>query len=323
MLQIALKKPGEFEPRDVAPPQAGPEEALVKIHRIGVCGTDLHAFTGRQPFFEYPRVLGHELGVEVVSAPPNQRGIVAGSRCAIEPYLHCGRCRVCKLGRTNCCETLKCLGVHTDGGMQTHFAIPIHLLHSSEKLSFDQLALVETLGIGAQAVRRSQLAKSESAIVIGAGPIGLAVMQFAQATGANVRVIEMSESRRAFAAKFGMTTAAEWDGQPADVVFDATGNAKSMERSFDLVAQGGRLVFVGLVLDRISFDDPSFHRREMTLLASRNSAGLFPQIIQMIEQGVIDTAPWITHRMRLDEVPREFPLLRTREQLVKAVISVD
>lgn len=322
MLQIALQQPGEFVRRDVSEPRAAAGEVLVRIQRVGVCGTDLHAFAGRQPFFNYPRVLGHELGVEIVDAPANERGLRAGDRCAIEPYLFCGECGACRIGKTNCCVRLRVLGVHTDGGMQPLFAIPLPLLHKSATLSLDQLALVETLGIGAHAVERSGLRAGESAVVVGAGPIGLAVIQFAVAAGAQVRVVDVSQARREFAARFGVETREAFDGQLADVVIDATGNGSSMEKSFDFVAHGGRLVFVGLIQGRISFDDPHFHRREITLLASRNSAGLFPQIIRMIEEGHIDTASWITHRMTLSAVPAEFPHLRQQPNLVKAMIDV-
>ncbi|MEO7143031.1 MAG: zinc-binding alcohol dehydrogenase family protein [Bryobacteraceae bacterium] len=323
MRQIVLTQPGDFREEQAAPPTAAAGEALLRIHRVGVCGTDLHAFAGRQPFFSYPRILGHELGVEVLEAPPNDRGIRAGDRCAVEPYLNCGECHACRLGRSNCCERLRVLGVHVDGGMRSLLTAPVRLLHKSEKLSLDQLALVETLGIGAHAVERARLQPGENAMVVGAGPIGLAVIQFAKAAGANVRVLERSESRRQFAAQFGVETLAAPDEQLADVVFDATGNPAAMESSFERVAHAGRLVFVGLVQGRIGFEDPLFHRREMTLLASRNSLGEFPRIVRMIEEGSIDTAPWITDRLRLREVPESFSGLTARPGLVKAMIEVE
>ncbi|MGH9668173.1 MAG: zinc-binding alcohol dehydrogenase family protein [Bryobacteraceae bacterium] len=323
MRQIVLSEPGEFREEQAAAPAPQPGEALVRIHRVGVCGTDLHAFAGRQPFFSYPRILGHELGVEVVEAPANDRGIRAGDRCAVEPYVNCGACHACRLGRPNCCERIRVLGVHTDGGMRPFLNVPVRLLYKSERLSLDQLALVETLGIGAHAVRRAGLRAGEDALVIGAGPIGLAVLQFAKAAGANVRVLERSESRRNFAAQFGVEAIAEPGDRLADAVFDATGNAAAMEASFERVAHAGRLVFVGLVQGRLSFEDPLFHRREMTLFASRNSLGEFPRIIQMIEEGRIDTSPWITDRLRLREVPATFSGLTQRPNLVKAVIEVE
>ena len=322
MRQIVLNQPGEFISRDTQDPKPKANQAVVRIHRIGVCGTDLHAFAGRQPYFEYPRVLGHELGVEVVEAPANSQGIVVGDRCALEPYLSCGSCSACRHGKPNCCKNLQVLGVHTDGGMQPLMAAPTHLLHKSASLSLDELALVETLGIGFHAVERAALQPSDSVLVIGAGPIGLSVIQFAQAAGSTVRVLDISPERRRFVSELGVEVLSEPDDELTEVVFDATGNKRSMEASLHRVAPGGRLVFVGLVLDRVEIDDPLFHRREITLLASRNSANAFPSIIQMIEEGAIDTAPWITHRLELSAVPAEFSSLSQQPGLIKAVIEV-
>lgn len=322
MRQIILRQPGEFVADSVAPPAVPPGHALVRIHRIGVCGTDLHAFAGRQPFFNYPRVLGHELGVEVLKAPADQNRVKPGDRCAVEPYLSCSHCHACTIGKPNCCERLQVLGVHIDGGMQGLFAVPVERLYPCEQLSYDQLALVETLGIGQHAVERAELRPGQAVLVVGAGPIGLAVTQFALAAGAQVRVLDISPARRQFAARFGVPTLAEPDDHLAEVVFDATGNAAAMEASFARVAFGGKLVFVGLVLGKIAFDDPLFHRRELTLLASRNSCGAFPLIIDMIRNGTIDTTPWITHRLDLANVPNEFADLSRQPGLVKAMIAV-
>jgi 2-desacetyl-2-hydroxyethyl bacteriochlorophyllide A dehydrogenase len=322
MRRITLQEPGRFAADSCPPPEPHAGFALVRTHRIGVCGTDLHAFAGRQPFFTYPRVLGHELGVEVVSVPAGETRIRPGDRCAVEPYLSCGECHPCRAGRTNCCESLQVLGVHTDGGMRGWITVPVEKLYKSDSLTFDQLALVETLGIGAHAVARSQLRAGESVLIVGAGPIGLAVLQFAMLAGGRVRVLDIDAQRRAFAARFGVETMAERDGKLAEVVFDATGSAKAMEASFERVAHGGRLVFVGLVLGRVSFDDPLLHRREMTVLASRNSCGQFPRIIRLIEEGRIDTTPWITRRLSLADVPARFAELPGRPGLVKAMIEV-
>ena len=326
MLQIVLERPGSLVAVEANTPALKPDEVLVRVRRVGVCGTDLHAYAGRQPYFTFPRILGHELGVEVVEVPAlnsqfNSQ-IRPGDRCAVEPYLSCGRCHACNLSKPNCCEQLQVLGVHTDGGMRSLLAVPVARLHKSDRLTLDQLALVETLGIGAHAVARSGLQSGEEALVIGAGPIGFAVVQFARAAGARVRLLEINPSRREFAVRFGIEVLAEADDRLADVVFDATGNADAMSQSVARVAHGGRLVFVGLVQASIPIDDPLFHRREITLFASRNSANDFPRIIRMIESGEIDTAPWITHRMRLDEVPRRFPELPRQKDCLKAMIEV-
>ncbi len=209
-----------------------------------------------------------------------------------------------------------------DGAMQGFLAVPVELLHKSDLLSLDQLALVETLGIGANAVCRCGLARGEEALVVGAGPIGLSVTQFALAEGARVRVVEKVKTRRAFAERLGVEALATPDGRPADVVFDATGHAGSMAESLKYVAAAGRLVFAGLCRDPVSIDDPLFHKREMTIYASRNSCHQFPRIIRMIEEGRIDTTPWITDRMALAEVPGHFADLPQRPNMIKTMIEV-
>ena len=294
----------------------------MRARRVGVCGTDYHAYEGKQPYFTYPRILGHELAVEVVEAPANEFGIRAGDRCAVEPYLSCGACHACRIGKPNCCERIQVLGVHTDGGMRELFAVPLDRLHRSESLTFDQLVLVEPFGIGAHAVRRSELKPGEEVLVVGAGPIGLAITQFARAAGGRVRVLEINPARRSFAERLGVEILAEPDERLAEVVFDATGSVAAMEKSFERVAHGGRLVFVSVVQSAVRFDDPLFNRREMTLLSSRNSVGEFPPILRMIEDGRIATAPWITHRLSMDDVPRRFPDLPREKNCVKAVVEV-
>lgn len=303
-------------------PLRGANEAVVRVRRVGVCGTDYHAYEGKQPFFNYPRILGHEVAAEIIEAPANDRGLKPGNRAAVEPYLSCGACHACQMGKPNCCESLRVLGVHVDGGMREFITIPLDRLHKSEKLSFDQLALVEPLGIGAHAVARCGLREGEEVLVIGAGPIGLAVMQFALAAGARVRGVEINPARREFAARFGLETIPAADGRLADVVFDATGNARAMEQSLQRVAYGGKLVFVGLVQCSVAIDDPLFHRREITLFASRNSVNEFPRIIRMMEEGRIDTRPWITHRLKLDEVPERFADLPRDPSCIKAMIEL-
>ncbi len=323
MRQILLKTPGEFIEKEAPRPTPALGEALLRIRKVGICGSDLHAFAGRHPAYTYPRILGHELAGEVVEVSRNSSGIGVGDQCAIEPYLSCGSCRACEMGRTNCCEHLRLFGVHVDGGMQGFLSVPVSLLHKAKTLSLDQLALIETLGIGAHAVRRGGVAAGEEVLVIGAGPIGLAVIQFAQNAGARVRVLEMKEWRRKFAYEhLGVETLAESDKHLADVVFDATGSARSMSGSLEYVVPGGRVVFVGLTKEPVNVDDSLLHKREMTVLASRNSCGQFPRIIRMIAEGEIDTTLWITDRLNLADVPKCFKDLSEKVEFVKAMVDV-
>lgn len=338
MKTIVLDEPGKLR-RTATDEPAAPEpgEALVTVRSLGICGTDYHAYRGRQPFFTYPRILGHELGVEVLEVGDGVENVRPGDRCAVEPYLNCGTCRACRAGRTNCCATLKVLGVHADGGMRERIVVPARKLHRSETLSLDQLALVETLGIGAHAVARAQPTREDEVLVIGAGPIGLAVTQFAQATGARVVVLDVYEPRLEFCrSQLGVSETLlagddlparvrrMLDGELPSIVFDATGNVASMERSFELVSQGGKLVFVGLVQSDVKFWDPEFHRREITLLASRNSSTTdFRGVLEAVENGRIDTRPWITHRTSLDDLVDTFPTwLAPEAGVIKAMVAL-
>jgi 2-desacetyl-2-hydroxyethyl bacteriochlorophyllide A dehydrogenase len=336
---IILNEPGSFERITCDDPgKPGPGEARIRIEKIGICGTDLHAFRGRQPFFAYPRILGHELGVVVEDVGEGVENVKPGDRCAVEPYLNCGTCVACHVGKMNCCTSLSVLGVHIDGGMREAILVPSTKLHVSNKLQVEQLALVETLGIGAHAVDRTQPKPGEKVLVIGAGPIGLSVLQFAAVSGADIALLELNPDRMAFAkAQFGINTCfssldtaleevVAWtDGDLPTAVFDATGNPASMESAFSYVANGGRLTFVGLVQADITFNDPEFHRREMTLLATRNARSEdLARIITLIESGDVDTKPWITHRAGYDDFVEAFPTwLEPEAGVVKAMLELD
>ena len=338
MQTIILDQPGQFRLTSTAAPETpGPGEALVRVHRVGICGTDLHAFRGSQPFFSYPRILGHELGVEVLALDPAVRetSIAIGDRCSVEPYLHCGTCGACRRGRQNCCVRLQVLGVHIDGGMREYIGVPIAKLHRSAALSYEQLALVETLAIGAHAVQRAQIEPGEWALVIGAGPIGLATMQFAGLAGARVIALDVNAERLEFCRAHGLAAhtingrdqplAALQEltgGELATAVFDATGNLSSMAGAFEYVAHAGRLTFVGLAQGDVTFHDPSFHRREITILASRNALPAdFSLIIGQIEAGAIDTQPWITHQANCATMIETFATwLRPETGVIKAML---
>ena len=340
MKTITLTEPGKLYFSETAEPDApGAGEARVRVRRIGICGTDYHAFRGRQPFFSYPRILGHELGVTVEAVGDGVTNVKPGDSCAVEPYLNCGVCIACRRGKPNCCARLQVLGVHTDGGMREIILVPAHKLHRSETLSLEQLALVETLGIGAHAVERVGIEPGETVLLVGAGPIGLSVLTFLKAAGAGKIIVrDLSEDRLAFCqSAFGVTETvsapdadatfaalqAMTDGDMPTVVFDATGNPPSMHESFHYVAPGGRLGFVGLFQGDVTFHDPDFHRRELTLYASRNSRPQdFTRIIGMMESGVIDTAPWITHRLPAAGLPDSFPtLLKPESRVLKAIAA--
>ena len=341
MQALLLERPQHFRFIDVPePPAPGAGEAVVRVHAVGICGTDYGGFLGKMPFFSYPRIPGHELGVEVVTVGPGVTNVKAGDRCCVEPYINCQRCYSCERGLTNCCEHHQTLGVHCDGGLRPLFTVPARKLHPSPRLTPAQNALVETLAIGCHAIDRAAARPRETVLVVGAGPIGLSAVEFARVAGSRVIVMDMVESRLTFVReKMGVadtvlaTGGADdeaaivrlTDGRMADVVVDATGNAASMARALSFAAFGGRVVYVGITQADLAFPHaPVMHRRELTLLASRNALSRdFARIIALIEEGRIDTVPWITHRIPFADTIAEFPrLLDPASGVIKAVIEM-
>jgi 2-desacetyl-2-hydroxyethyl bacteriochlorophyllide A dehydrogenase len=341
MKAIQLAEPKNFrriEVADAPQPKAG--EVLVRIHRIGICGTDISGYLGKMPFFSYPRIPGHELGVEVIDVGSGVTNVKVGDRCSVEPYINCGHCYSCRRGFTNCCESNKTLGVMCDGGMCERLILPARKLHPSSRLSFEQLALVETLAIGCHAVNRGEPKADEHVLVIGAGPIGLSAIEFAKLSGAKTIVVDMNEQRLAFVRekmRVPDTILTKGDGeelkqlaeltngQLADVVIDATGSNKSMGHALNYCAFKGRLIYVGITQSEISFPHaPALHRRELDIRASRNALpGDFTRIIKLIESGEIDTHPWITHHAAFDEMIDVFPSWTLPQTgVIKAMVEV-
>ena len=292
------------------------------------------------PFFSYPRIPGHELGVEVVAVGPGVTNVAVGDRCCVEPYINCQQCHSCKRGLTNCCEHHQTLGVHCDGGLRPLFTVPARKLHRSPTLAHEQNALVETLAIGCHAIDRGAPTSAETVLVIGAGPIGLSAVEFAKLSGARVIVIDRVAARLAFVReRMGITDtllatggASDLDaireltdGRFCEVVVDATGSNASMGEALAYCAFGGRLVFVGITQAEVSFPHaPVMHRRELSILASRNALSRdFTRIIGLIEAGRINTAPWITHRIPFADAIRIFPtLIEPTSGVIKGVIEI-
>ncbi len=322
MKAIEFTKPREIRVIDLPePPQPGPGEALVRTHRMGICGTDLSGFLGKMPFFSYPRIPGHELGLEVLAVGPDVANVRVGDKCALEPYVNDPASATSLKGSSNCCPGVQVLGVHIDGGLRETWLCPARKLHPGNQLSYDQLALVETLAIGYHAVQRGNPQPGETVLVIGAGPIGLACLEFLKLMDVRVIVMDMVESRLEFCrAHLGIRDTILADGsqlagladltggQLAEVIIDATGSAKSMSGCFEFAAFTGRVVYVGITTQELGFAHaPVFHRRELTLLGSRNALPAdFGKIIALIAEGKINTDVWITHRIGFDEVPTAF-----------------
>lgn len=338
MRVIRLKEPEVWEKYETEAPSAPlqPNEVLIQVNKMGVCGTDLHAFKGKQPFFEYPRILGHELAVEVLALGSLVTNVHLGDRCAVEPYYNEEVGQAVRRGKTNCGESLRVFGVHVDGGMQEQMIIPAQFLHPSNTLSDEQLTLIEPLAIGCHAVDRARIQHDDIVLVIGVGPIGLGAIQFAQLTGARVIAMDVSADKLKKAQEITniqdtvlVSDHIEEDlksllgGDLPTIVLDATGNPTSMLNTFKYVAAGGTVVFIGLFQGDVVFNDPYFHKKELTLMASRAALSSdFSRIIRLIEAGKLNPESYITHRMDFDKVPEQFDkLYEYGGSLVKAIID--
>jgi 2-desacetyl-2-hydroxyethyl bacteriochlorophyllide A dehydrogenase len=340
MKAVVLEQPRQFAIHQIAPPGGmQTDEALVRVHRVGICGTDISGYLGKFPFYSYPRIPGHELGVEVVEVGEEVVSVKPGDRCAVEPYINNPESFASRRGRPNCCNDLRVLGVHTDGGMRPYFVVPARKLHVSTQLEFEQLALVETLGIGCHAVDRAAPQAGEFLLVIGAGPIGLSVIEFAKLARVRLVVMDMNPDRLEFCrSAMGVTHTLQFTGDGREterlreiceghlptVVIDATGNRHSMQSAFEYAEHTGKVVYVGIVTDDICFRHPLLHARELTLLASRNSLPTdFRRIIQLIEQRQLDTRLWITQRWGFEQLVADFDqLTRPDSRTIKAIVEI-
>lgn len=337
MKTLVCTTPGTFEYAVGEKPALTQGNAIIKIKRIGICGTDLHAFEGTQPFFSYPRILGHELSGELVEAD-GAEGFEKGEAVTFIPYFNCGVCIACRSGKPNCCTDIKVCGVHVDGGMAEYLSVPSHTLIHGEGLSFDELALVEPLAIGAHGVRRAAIGKGEFVLVIGAGPIGLGTMEFARIAGANVIALDINDARLQFCkdklkVPFVVNALADdvaeqlktiTAGDMPTVVIDATGSLKAINNAFQYMAHGARFVLIGLQKENISFSHPEFHKREATLMSSRNATRQdFEHVIASMKAGLVEPTTYITHKVLFDQVKDEFQSwLDPKNGVIKAMVSV-
>lgn len=320
-------------------PERGPGEALIRIRRIGICGTDLHAYAGNQAFFTYPRILGHELAAEVVAIDAdNPQGLQAGDPVGLMPYLSCGTCIACRQGKPNCCVRISVLGVHSDGGMQEYISVPTDILLPVAGLSLEEIAVIEPLAIGAHAIRRADLVAGETILVMGCGPIGIGIMRLAQSKGVNVIALDINPDRLKYVKEtLGITHTVNGMENPieavkaithedmATAVFDATGNARALMSGPDYMAHGGRYILVGLSKGELTFSHPAIHAKETTLMCSRNATRAdFDWVIETLGAGDFPIDAFVTHQVHFDEMIDHFDRwLDPAEKVIKAMVRLD
>lgn len=320
MRRVTLEAPGEIRITTTIAPVAEPGQALVQLRLAGICGSDLAAYRGTSPLVSYPRVLGHELLVDVLQS--TDRPELEGHRVVVEPLLRCDKCRACRLGRYNCCANLRVLGVHVDGGLQDYFQVPVRNLYPVPEDMEDELAvLAEPTSIAYHAVERSGIETGRVAVVLGAGSIGLLIAQLLRARSCHVYVTDINPLRLEVAQALGAVTvhgdekdavrvvAEATGGEMADAVFEATGNPACTRLTTELAGHASRIVLIGWNRSPVAVDTVTLMRKEIDLLGSRNSADEFPSVLGTLAEGVIDAEKMITHRLSIDESAEALELL--------------
>ncbi|OYW80953.1 MAG: dehydrogenase [Asticcacaulis sp. 32-58-5] len=300
-----------------------------------ICGTDMHIYRGSQPFLTYPRVMGHELSGEVAEVPEGS-DLSPGDVVYVMPYMSCGHCAACRKGKGNCCMNIRVLGVHIDGGLCEYISVPEGFVFKASGIGLDEAAMLEFLAIGHHAVRRADVQAGQKALVVGVGPIGIAAALFAKLRGAEVTVIDSRQSRIDFCLRelkvdHGVMVSDDTRDQLSqltsgdfyDVVFDATGAPKAMEAGFSYVGHGGSYVLISVVAADITFNDPEFHKRETTLMGSRNATPEdFQGVLNAMIAGEVPTAALNTHRAKLSELPDILPQwIEPSAGVIKALIE--
>jgi 2-desacetyl-2-hydroxyethyl bacteriochlorophyllide A dehydrogenase len=317
MKAVLIPSPNEISISDVADPVRKESEVLIKVHGMGICGSDINAYKGTNPLVSYPRIIGHEISGEVLEVPAGESELKAGDRVVIEPYVFCGKCYPCLNQRTNCCENLQVRGVHIDGGMSEFCSHPRHLVHKvSDNVGWDLLAMIEPLTISVHAVRRSRAKKGEHVAVTGAGPIGLLAALFAKTLGAEPILIDPIEERLDFARKMGIRHTVNLktenavekiksitNGRMTEALVEASGSEAAIRSSLDYVAYSGRISLVGWPKGEVSLPTSLFTKKELDVVGSRNSFHAFPESASLISSNAINVRPLITCVIAFTEIP--------------------
>lgn len=336
MKAICLQSPGDIRVAQVPDPVPADDQILIKVKSVGICGSDVAAYRGANPLVSYPRIIGHEIAGEVVEIPAGESYFQTGDRVILEPYVYCGQCYPCSIGHTNCCENLAVLGVHIDGGMAEYFAHSRHLVHKvPERIPWQRVPMAEPLSIAMQAVSRPKLTQGEHAAVTGSGPIGLLIAQLALTLGAEPIMIDPVDERLEFARSLGVqhtVNPAAVDaaaaisqitgGRMAEVVIEASGSEKAIRSAMDYVSYAGRISLVGWPKNEVSLPTALFTKKELTVVGSRNSAGAFPQCIQLIAENKVNVEPVITKTVAFEDIPAAVKELSDHPEKYLKIIGV-
>lgn len=319
MKAVNLNAPREVFVQDI--PMAvrrNDNDVLIKVKALGICGSDIGAYRGSNPLVTYPRIIGHEIGGEVVEVGGNTRGLRVGDRVIVEPYIPCNACYPCSIGRTNCCKDLKVLGVHVNGGMTEYFSHPGNLVHKvPSDLDWKYVAMLEPLTIALHANHRPKVKAGEHVVIIGAGTIGLLAAQVALVYDAEPVVLDIVDERLELAKRLGVKNTinpakqdavaeikALTNGRMAEVVIEASGSKAAIQSTFDYASFAGRISLVGWPNTEIPLLTALITKKELDIVGSRTSAGEFQESIELIYTKKVKVDPLISKIVNLEEIPR-------------------
>ncbi|MFC5862731.1 zinc-binding alcohol dehydrogenase family protein [Acidicapsa dinghuensis] len=316
MKAVVIEKPGQAAVQSVADPTPKPGEVLLKIRRVGLCGTDLNSFRGKNPMVSYPRVIGHEICATVVEASSGHPHLTTGTNVTVSPYIPCGRCPACLRGRANACQINQTLGVMCDGALAEYFAIDAAKLYTAS-LGLEELCLVEPLSVGFHAVARGRVAADDAVAIWGCGGVGLGAIAASGFRGAKTIAIDMDDAKLALARKAGATdtinAATEpvhdklleiTNGRGPDVAIEAIGLPATFRAAVEEVAFTGRVVYIGYAKEQVAYETRLFVQKELDILGSRNAQSAdFREVIAMLEAGRFPVDSAISHTISLNETP--------------------
>ncbi|MFJ7509040.1 zinc-binding alcohol dehydrogenase family protein [Peribacillus simplex] len=336
MKAVQVRKAHELIIQEVEKPRiSNSTDVLVKVKRVGICGSDMHIYHGTNPLATLPRVVGHEVAGEVVEIGQGVTGIKVGDHVVVEPISYCGECYACRKGRQNVCEKLSVFGVHEDGGMREWFVLPEKQLHVVDSaLAWEEIVLAEPYTIGTQAVWRGEVEEGETVLIQGAGPIGICILKMAKLQGASVMITDLSDERLEFAKESGadiivhagkedvQKRVEEWtNGEGANVVIDAVCLPMTFELSFDVVSTAGRIVVLGFDERPSSVSQLPITKKEISVKGSRLQTDQFPKVVKLLNEGKLRHEGLVTHTFSLDDIQEAFNFVENHpEQVRKAII---
>lgn len=337
MQALVLKQPGDATIQTVEDISPNEREVLLKVKKVGLCGSDLNSYQGKNLLIRFPRILGHEVAATIVRGNPNFPNLSAGTDVTLSPYTSCGKCSACRRNRPNACQFNETLGVQRDGALTEYIVERPENLYPA-KLTLKELCLVEPLTVGFHAVARGRVTPKDTVAIIGCGGVGLGAVAASSFIGARTIAIDVDEKKLEIAHKAGATAlinttresmhtrlAELTEGYGPDVIIEAIGLPETFRAAVEEVAFTGRVVYIGYTKEPVAYETRLFVQKELDILGSRNALPEdFRAVIQMLEQGRFPVDDSVSTVISLEEVPGVLAAWNSnRSQFSKIMVQLD